>query len=190
VPDLQEYVADWTRIEERGQPHWYLVPTAAGGRLFRRRGWQGFRDAIRSAALAAGIEPGRERVVGALPRPGEPPLWPRLRPEFPSPQTDGAALGFSFGVPFELAIFNGHFPTAPIVPGAMLAGWATELAREHCGWSHGCSAVTMLKFRRIVQPGLRYQLRLTASGAGSALDFDLHEDGRLCARGSLQAASL
>jgi hypothetical protein len=188
VPELQKYVAEWTRVVDRGMPLWYLVPTAAGARLFRRRGWRGFRDAIHAAALRAGIEPGRERVVSALPQPGEVPAWPRLRPAFPAPHAEDGALGFSFSVPFELAIFGGHFPTAPIVPGAMLAGWAVELAREHGGWAHGCSAVTMLKFRRIVQPGLRYHLRLSVSAAAATLGFDLRLDGTLCAKGSLQGA--
>ena len=188
MSDLHDYVAGWTCALDDGRRSWYLLPTAAGGQLFRSQGWLGFQAAIAPYAPDAGIEPGRGRVVSSLPAAGARPAWPRLRPEFPAPQVDGDGIAFAFSVPYELAIFGGHFATAPIVPGAMLAGWASELAREHCGWAHGCRFVTLLKFRHIVQPGLSYRLRLTVSAAGTALEFDLRREATLCAQGALRSA--
>ena len=188
MPELHEYVADWTCVPDDGQRTWYLQPSAAGGRLFRRRGWLGFQDAILPAVQAMGIDVQRTRVVSRLPAPDRPPVWPRMEPEFPHPQADGDGIALTFSVPYELAIFRGHFPTAPIVPGALLAGWVAALAREHCGWAHGCGEVSMLKFRHIVQPGLAYRLRLAVSDPGTALHFDLRQEARLCAQGALGAA--
>jgi 3-hydroxymyristoyl/3-hydroxydecanoyl-(acyl carrier protein) dehydratase len=103
------------------------------------------------------------------------------------PITTGRSIQLAFSVPFGLYIFRGHFPTVPIVPGAVLTGWVTELAREHCGWQYGASNVTMLKFRRIVQPGLTYELQIDVSAEGSTLDFHIRLEGMTCALGSLLA---
>lgn len=165
---------------------WYLVPSAAGGRLFRRQGVRGFLDALAPWAGSAGIEPASAHVVSTVP-PAHDIRWPPLRPAFAAPRRDGASLRFAFEVPFDLAIFRGHFPTVPIVPGALLAGWAAELGREHCGWQHGACCAPMLKFRRIVQPGLSFELRIEVSEERSSLDFHIRQGDATCALGTFNA---
>jgi hypothetical protein len=166
---------------------WYLVPSADGGRLFRRHGLQGFLESLAPWGLSAGVDLAAARVVSRLPAPTEVPHWPPLRPQFPAPETKGRSIRLDFGVPFELYLFRGHFPAVPIVPGAVLTGWVTELAREHCGWQHGATNVAMLKFRRIVQPGLTYDLQIDVSAEGSTLDFHIRLQGKTCALGALMA---
>jgi hypothetical protein len=184
-----DLLAAWACQDSGGRGIWYLVPSAAGGRLFRKQGIRGFREGVAPWACAAGLDPSAARVVSALPlNPSSTaPHWPPRRPAFPAPRREGAALRFAFDVPYELAIFHGHFPTVPIVPGALLTGWVTELGREHCGWQHGASYATMLKFRRIVQPGLTYDLQIEISSERSTLDFHIQEDGATCALGTLSA---
>jgi hypothetical protein len=181
------YLAAWACRATDGARTWYLVPSAAGARLFRKSGWQGFQAALAPWARSAGIDAATARVVSALPAEGGSPAWPRLRPDFCAPQRDGDTLRFAFSVPFELAIFRGHFPTVPIVPGALLTGWALELAREHCGWQYGAACASTLKFRRIVQPGLAYALQLVLSAAGRTLEFVIRQDSMDCAMGLLTA---
>jgi hypothetical protein len=166
---------------------WYLVPSAGGSRLFRKLGLRGFLDLLAPWGLSTGIDLAAARVVSRLPAGGEVPHWPPWRPLFTVPQGQGRSIRATFEVPFELYIFRGHFPTVPIVPGAVLAGWVTELAREHCGWQYGATNVTMLKFRRIVQPGLTYDLQIDMSSDGSTLDFHIRLEGKTCALGALMA---
>ena len=184
-----DLLATWACQDSAGRGTWYLVPSAAGGRLFRKQGIRGFLEGVSPWACAAGIDPSAARVVSTLPLnpSGTAPHGPLLRPAFPEPRREGASLRFAFDVPYELAIFRGHFPTVPIVPGALLTGWVTELGREHCGWQHGASYATLLKFRRIVQPGLTYDLQIEISGARSTLDFHIRLEGATCALGTLSA---
>jgi hypothetical protein len=181
-----DLLANWASQAIGGELTWYLVPSAAGGRLFRKQGMRGFLDALAPWASCAGIERSAARVVSTLPTSGN-MRWPALRPTFAQPHREGASLLFAFDVPYELAIFRGHFPTVPIVPGALLTGWVTELGREHCGWQHGASCAAMLKFRRIVQPGLTYDLQLEVSAERSTLDFHIRLQGATCALGTLNA---
>jgi 3-hydroxymyristoyl/3-hydroxydecanoyl-(acyl carrier protein) dehydratase len=88
-------------------------------------------------------------------------------------------------VPFELAIYQGHFPTVPIVPGALLTGWAATFAREHAGWPHRALVVPQVKFRRIVQPGYELQLTLQRDAASQRLDFSYRSAGGLHSQGTL-----
>ena len=181
-----DLLANWACRAIGSQRTWYLVPNAAGGRLFRKQGLRGFLDALAPWAACAGIEPAAARVVSTIPL-SDDARWPPLRPPFARPRREGASLRFAFHVPFELAIFRGHFPTVPIVPGALLTGWVTELGRDHCGWQHGACCVTLLKFRRIVQPGLNYDLQVEVSAARSTLDFHIRLEDATCALGTLVA---
>ncbi len=182
-----DLLTHWACHETDSARAWYLVPSAGGGRLFRKQGLRGFLEGLASWGLSAGIDLSAARVVSRLPTAGEVPRWPPLHPVFPVPHPKGRSIRIAFGVPFELCIFRGHFPTVPIVPGAVLTGWVAELAREYCGWQHGTSNVTMLKFRRIVQPGLTYDLQIDVSAEGSTLDFHIRLAGMTCALGSLMA---
>ncbi len=189
VTEGRDLLATWAHRDTGGSRTWYLVPSAAGGRLFRRQGIRGFREAVGPWACAAGIDPAAACVVSTLPLnpSGTAPIARPLRPAFPDPRREGATLRFTFDVPYELAIFRGHFPMVPIVPGALLTGWVTELGGEHGGWQHGARYATMLKFRRIVQPGLTYDLQIEISGERSTLDFHIQLEGATCALGTLSA---
>ncbi|MBS0376094.1 MAG: hypothetical protein JSR73_16055 [Proteobacteria bacterium] len=148
-----------------------IVPSASGARLFRRAGARGFREAVAGWARSEGLEPGAIRVVSELAPGGAATpvaLGPRLRSvEAPAP---GLWL-VTLAVPFELAIFDGHFATVPIVPGAVLAGWAADFGATHAGWTHGARESRAMKFRRIVQPGPDYRLELRLDGDGAELRF-------------------
>jgi hypothetical protein len=182
-----DLLTHWACRETGSARAWYLVPSAGGARLFRKQGLRGFLEGLAPWSGPAGIDLAAARVVSILPTAGDVPRWPVLRPVFPVPQSKGRSIRVAFSVPFELYIFRGHFPTVPIVPGAVLTGWVTELAGEHCGWLNGASNVTMLKFRRIVQPGLTYDLQIDVSAGGSTLDFHIRLEGMTCALGTLMA---
>ncbi|MBS0395477.1 MAG: hypothetical protein JSR54_12680 [Proteobacteria bacterium] len=179
TPAGQEYVAEFRRVAAGC----LVVPTAAGARLCRQAGWRGFQAAVAPWARAQGVAAESVQLVSALPAPQAAPvaaLGPRV---LGVERHDARAATLTLEVPFELAIFAGHFPTVPIVPGAMLAGWAAALAAEHVGWTHGAQAARAFKFRRIVQPGPAYRLRLECAPDAAQLAFryesahGLHAEG-------------
>ena len=182
------YVASWCR---RGAPAAvcsYLVPSPAGARLFRKRGWQGFHAAVAPWAASLGIELGSVRIVDELPGGDSAPAAQPTNPDLTCVVPDGSdAIVCTLRVPFDLAVFHGHFPTVPIVPGAMLVGWAAALAAQHGGWTYGARQSVAMKFRRIVQPGPDYRLRLERARDGRRVDFRLESDAGVHAVGALLA---
>ena len=186
--DGRAYLADFSHRRSGPSPLCYVVPSAAGARLFRKRGWRGFHAAVAPWAAAEGIDLDSLRVVAALPPAGRHAAPRPTVPLVTSVAHEGSrVIVCTLRVPFELAVFHGHFSTVPIVPGAMLAGWAAALAARHGGWPHGLTYSSQLKFRRIVQPGPEYRLRLEWTEDGSRVDFRLDTDAAVNAIGSVQA---
>jgi len=161
-----------------------VVPSAAGARLLRRAGWRGLQAALSGWAADQGLDTIALEVVSALPGVAIDRHEPQLLGLEPAGER---TLLCRLRIPFELAVFHGHFPTVPIVPGAQLTGWAALLAGRHAGWRHGARAAQVLKFRRIVQPGHEPQLLLRWDEPGARLDFRYQRDGQLHAQGTLLA---
>lgn len=164
---------------------WHVVPSTAGARLFRKQGWRGYAAGIAAWAGARGLDLAALRVVDELPSAGA-AAAPRPRAAEVlaiEPDPAGGRWTLALRVPFDLAIFHGHFPTVPIVPGAMLAGWAVALAAQHAGWAHGLASASAMKFRRIVQPGVAFRLELAC--ARDRLDFRYASPDGLHATGTV-----
>lgn len=89
---------------------------------------------------------------------------------------------YDLRVPLELAVFRGHFPSVPIVPGVEQVGWAISYARRHFGKLR-FKGLSGLKFRRIVQPADRLRLTLVWSEPASTLHFSYVCNGRECTVG-------
>lgn len=167
---------------------WSAVPTAEGGRCLRKRGWQGFAAGVAAWAGSRGLDVAGLRAVSALPPPGPLPPRPRMALLREARHEGPHAATLLLEVPYELAIYQGHFPTVPIVPGAMLAGWAVDLAARHAGWTHGLAHLPQVKFRRIVQPGVLVRLELRHDAALGRLDFSYRNEDGLHSMGTLLAA--
>jgi 3-hydroxyacyl-[acyl-carrier-protein] dehydratase len=99
----------------------------------------------------------------------------------------GGVIRATANVPDESPVFEGHFPTWPILPGVMLLETMTHAS----GWLHiGLTGITRLplftavkkgKFRRIVTPGtvLEAHARLLHAGSGfSVTAAELKVDGQ------------
>ena len=171
-----EWVAD-ARLSGR----WMLViPSAAGLRVLRRHGkrhlvaeWQRGIGTDPSDATAA-LE---WRLLETLPRPGseaearccEPvrgPLVSELQ------RNGGRGLACRVRVPYDLEVFDGHFPTIPILPGVVQVSWAVDLARTHLQPGGRFMGVTATKFRRLVQPGMDLALTLEHRPKPAELRFE------------------
>lgn len=74
-----------------------------------------------------------------------------IRPADAQIKSETGAARVSFTVPDDFFFCRGHFPTQPIVPGAVVAAWMLEAANL-AGGEEG-SNLQNLKFRRPVVPG-------------------------------------
>jgi 3-hydroxymyristoyl/3-hydroxydecanoyl-(acyl carrier protein) dehydratase len=86
-------------------------------------------------------------------------------------------------VPYDLAIFDGHFPAIPLVPGVVQVGWAVGLARSHLQLAGDFSGIAATKFRRLVQPGMSLALTLDHQPASGQLRFDYSFDAAVVSAG-------
>lgn len=61
--------------------------------------------------------------------------------------------------------FAGHFPELPVLPGVVQLDWAIRHAEPWYA-GHGFAGIDQLKFREVIPPGRRLQLRLADRGDG------------------------
>ncbi len=171
---------EWV-AEARLFGRWMLVvPSATGVRVLRRYGkrhlvaaWQ---DCVGTESLAA-TAPLEWRLLETLPPPGseaeagcsEPVRGPVVTGLM---RRGGGGLGCSVRVPYDLAIFDGHFPTIPILPGVVQVDWAVGLARTHLRAGGRFNGITATKFRRLVQPGMNLALTLEHRLESGELRFE------------------
>ena len=81
-------------------------------------------------------------------------------------------------VPYDLAVFDGHFPTIPIVPGVVQVGWAVDLARTALAGERTLHGHHGAKFRRLVQPGMHLALTLERRPESGAAALRVPARGR------------
>ena len=86
-------------------------------------------------------------------------------------QQEDGVLTLELQVPPELAYFAGHFPQAPVLPGAVQVAWALALAAQRLGTPARCRQMEALKFQRLLRPGDRVQLSLRYDMARQKLYF-------------------
>lgn len=160
---------------------WMLVvPNEAGVRVLRR---QGKRDLIAAWQGAVGTEapaatpPLDWRLLETLPPPGseaEARCSEPVRSPFVSEleRLGTCGLGCRVRVPYDLAIFDGHFPTIPILPGVLQIDWAVDLARTHLRIIGCFRGIAATKFRRVVRPGMNLALTLEHRPGPGELRFE------------------
>jgi acyl-coenzyme A synthetase/AMP-(fatty) acid ligase/3-hydroxymyristoyl/3-hydroxydecanoyl-(acyl carrier protein) dehydratase len=196
-----------------------IVLSAAGRERLDVVGARAFERALR-AALARGFErvavPRRFRFVDSLPADTQGKIAasaiadlfarPRSRPV---PAHELAARGplrypevrrafeidegvrFELYVPEALAVFDGHFPGAPVLPGVVQLLWASWLAREHplarerLGFDGPLRAMKRIKFQRLIRPGEAIVLDLHGEDGGRQLRFRFQRAGTTLSSGTL-----
>ena len=100
----------------------------------------------------------------------------RTAPAILGEQRDGDACTLRLHLPGDLAYFPGHFPQAPVLPGAAQVAWALQLAAARLNTSPRCRTMEALKFQRLLQPGDTVTLALRHDRARGKLHF-AYRDG-------------
>ena len=76
----------------------------------------------------------------------------------------------------ELPWFAGHFPGTPVFPGVAQVHIAVRLTEEIWAADFAGSAISRLKFHRIVRPGSILKLSLEYSPETQTVSFDFRHD--------------
>lgn len=114
-----------------------------------------------------------------------PPREPQLLSEHATP----AGHVFELKLPLDLALFDDHFRTAPVVPGVMQVAWALAFGARHYG-PMACGSMDAVKFRRLVRPGDRLQLEVAHDAGRGRLDFTVRIGAALCSSARLHVVPI
>jgi len=90
----------------------------------------------------------------------------------------------------DLPAFDGHFPGAPVLPGAVLTALVLRAIAERPAWARKVGAkpcVQQVKFLAAVAPGQTLTIRLDDSAR--AIAFNVRCGDVVVARGQVQAPS-
>ncbi len=127
---------------------------------------------------------------GKLPQPvfeaaaGPRPLEPEPVPADVPGQPDNERR-YTLEVPYDLAYFNGHFPTAPVVPGVAQISWAMSLGARDLLPDLRFAGMEALKFQRLLRPGDIALLALKWDATKQKLYFAFTVDGAPCSSGRI-----
>jgi acyl-CoA synthetase (AMP-forming)/AMP-acid ligase II len=134
--------------------------------------------------------PRRFRFVNALPldargkttqaallRLFEPPSGAALPQVLERTELSPTQLSLRLGLPASLHCFEGHFPTAKVLPGVVQLDWAQRYGREGLGVRGDFRGMESLKFQRVLQPGDQVELRLEYLPERGRLKF-LYQSGQ------------
>jgi len=83
--------------------------------------------------------------------------------------SDAARLAFTADE--DLAVFDGHFPLSPIVPGVALVDWAIRWGRDVFAIERTFLRMDAMKFQRVVTPGTELDVSLNWHAEKGALNF-------------------
>jgi 3-hydroxymyristoyl/3-hydroxydecanoyl-(acyl carrier protein) dehydratase len=109
------------------------------------------------------------------------PILPRQR----LLERDAMRAVFELVAPSDLLYFDGHFSQAPILPGVVQLDWAIAFGRAHFDLPPVFLGVHALKFQRVIQPEMAFQLELRHEQQKSSLSFRFssaagqHASGRI-----------
>jgi hypothetical protein len=187
---------DWVQDARRAaQATILLVPSAAGVRELRCRGKRHLVAVMEQHLQrppGAGPVPVDWRLVESLPTPGQPasagdsgPAWMPIISDLVLDR-GSRSLACQLRVPYDLPIFDGHFPSKPIVPGVIQVGWAVELARANGLATGRFAGISTAKFRRLLQPGLCLAAHLDCSARSGQLEFTYRLGESIVTIGRLQ----
>lgn len=72
------------------------------------------------------------------------------------------------GFPADSLFLEGHFPGNAVVPGAIILGFLAARLAEH---DLAIAQVGRMKFRRILRPGVTFEVRVVKGASGASAEF-------------------
>lgn len=159
-------------LAEHLQGHWE--------RIALPRRWR-FRDVL---PMDARGKLGPELFETEILTPVQPPRQPLLLGR--AEDDDGAAI-LQFVVPHDLAYFDGHYDTFPLVPGAVQVQWVMSQITTLLDRPVRADRMEALKFRNVLRPAQTFTMRLRVEG--ERVSFSLADGARVFASGRITLAA-
>ncbi|WP_066737344.1 AMP-binding protein [Cupriavidus sp. D384] len=170
----------------------------AGQRLLDEQGRPAVVRALRQC-LAGAIDPlalprrwvfPRELPANAQGKTTEAMLRELFRHTVPAARwvaADATSAQADLDIADDLAVFDGHFPGMPVVPGVAQVDWVMALAPERLAIPprERFARLDMLKFQAVIRPGTRVRLALAWQPAECVLGFRLTSDAGAHASGKI-----
>jgi len=102
-------------------------------------------------------------------------------------EADDTSATAELDIAEDLAIFDGHFPGAPIVPGVAQVDWVMALAPQRLAVPprQRFARLDVLKFQAVIRPGATVRLAITWQPDAWALAFRLTSDAGSHASGKI-----
>jgi acyl-CoA synthetase (AMP-forming)/AMP-acid ligase II len=159
-----------------------VVLAEQGRQLLQSVGRKGLIEKLR-AALSGQVDaiavPRLWRFVESMPvnSQGKTPesalaeLFQSTRPAPQWLQRDAGKARLALVADAELAVLDGHFPHAPIVPGVALVDWAIRWGCDAFAIERKFQRLEAMKFQRVVTPGTELDLNLSWQEESGALSF-------------------
>jgi 3-hydroxymyristoyl/3-hydroxydecanoyl-(acyl carrier protein) dehydratase len=97
----------------------------------------------------------------------------------------GGIWTLSLRVPLDLIYFPGHFPQAPVLPGAVQIAWALSFASMRLGTPLRCHTMEALKFQQLMRPGDHADLTLRHDWVRHKLHFAYRDGDKAYSSGRL-----
>jgi 3-hydroxymyristoyl/3-hydroxydecanoyl-(acyl carrier protein) dehydratase len=110
---------------------------------------------------------------------------PILRGE--STMADGG-IALRLWVPADLALFAGHFPGLPLLPGVAQIHWAAQLGKQRFEIATSFSRLLNIKFQKPILPDSDLELTLNWDAARRQLAFVYHSAAGCHASGKIEFA--
>lgn len=187
-----------------------VVLSSAGGEILQEQGRRALNRMLQAhlfARFERPVLPRRWRFVAALPRnsqgkitrdhllgffdkqqtTGEPGLFSdsaRL-PTVIDKKVDADEASLTLSVLRDLLYFDGHFPSAPILPGVVQTHWAEYFGRQLLGFAGEFSHLEAIKFQHVIVPEMEVALSLRLDREKNKLYFSYssgkgqHSSGRI-----------
>lgn len=159
-----------------------IVPSEQGWAALREHGRRALSQALShflAASHDAVARPRRWRFAVSLPVNAQGKVTDReltalFRPERPEPHwrlREAEAAELELDLSPELAVFDGHFPQAAVLPGVAQLDWAIRFGREAFPLPPRFLRMEALKFQRVARPHDRIRLQLHWLPAKQCLQF-------------------
>lgn len=92
---------------------------------------------------------------------------------------------FTLSLPAGAAVFDGHFPGHPVLPGVVQLDWAIRLADRYLGIGLHAACDFQVKFRRVIPPESPVTLTLRHDALRHRLDLEYRVGDEIASTGRI-----
>ena len=89
-----------------------------------------------------------------------------MLPALTSESVTADGLRWTFTVPPDFPLFEGHFPGHPILPGVVALGWMMQAAERFLARPLGAVEMLNIKFQVVILPGAELTLTVEPKAGG------------------------